>query len=51
MDWDVSMHPIVNWYRTIFSHVPSTKMREIAITLKAIHAGKDIAAAWQKLSK
>jgi hypothetical protein len=37
--------PIVNWYRTIFSHVPSTKMREIAAMLKAIHVGEDIAAA------
>jgi hypothetical protein len=35
----------VNWYRTIFSHVPSTKMREIAAMLKAIHVGEDIAAA------
>ena len=32
-------------YRNIFSHVPSTKVREIAAMLKAIHAGEDIAAA------
>jgi transposase-like protein len=39
---------IVHWYRNIFSHVPSTKMREIAAMLKAIHAGEDIVAARQK---
>src|SRR5262249_48285618 len=31
---------IVHWYRNIFSHVPSTKVREIAAMLKAIHAGE-----------
>jgi putative transposase len=40
--------PIVHWYRNIFSHVPSTKVREIAAMLKAIHAGEDVAAARQK---
>jgi hypothetical protein len=39
---------VVHWYRNVFSHVPSTKMREIAAMLKAIHAGEDIAAARQK---
>jgi putative transposase len=38
----------VNWSRSIFSHVPSTKVREIAAMLKAIHVGEDIAAAQQK---
>jgi len=38
----------VHWYRNIFSHVPSTKVREIAATLKAIHAGEDIVAAREK---
>jgi hypothetical protein len=33
--------------RNIFSHVPSTKVREIA-AIKAIHAGEDIGAARQK---
>src|SRR5262249_25869071 len=28
---------IVHWYRNIFSHVPSTKVREHAARLKAIH--------------
>src|SRR5262249_56976215 len=32
----------------IFSHVPSTKVREIAAMLKAIHASEDIAAAREK---
>jgi hypothetical protein len=32
----------------VFSHVPSTKVREIATMLKAIHAGEDIVAARQK---
>ena len=36
---------IVHWYRNVFSHVPSTKVREIAAMLKAIHAGEDIVAA------
>jgi putative transposase len=40
----------VHWYRNIFSHVPSTKVREIAAMLKAIHAGEDIAAAREKAS-
>jgi peptidoglycan hydrolase-like protein with peptidoglycan-binding domain len=39
---------VVHWYRNIFSHVPSTKVREIVAMLKAIHAGEDIAAARQK---
>jgi len=39
---------IVHWYRNIFSHVPSTKVREIAAMLKAIHASEDIAAAHEK---
>jgi transposase-like protein len=39
---------VVHWYRNIFSHVPSTKVREIAAMLKAIHASEDIAAAREK---
>ena len=31
---------VVHWYRNIFSHVPSTKVREIAAMLKAIHAAR-----------
>src|SRR6266576_1921494 len=32
----------------IFSHVPSTKVREIAAMLKAIHASEDVLAAREK---
>src|SRR4051812_8897894 len=39
---------VVHWYRNIFSHVPSTKVREIAAMLKAIHASEDIVAAREK---
>ena len=39
---------VVHWYRNVFSHVPSTKVRETAAMLKAIHAGEDIVAARQK---
>jgi putative transposase len=34
---------VVHWYRNIFSHVPSTKVREIAAM-----ASEDIAAAREK---
>ena len=40
---------IVHWYRNIFSYVPSTKVREIAAMLKAIHASEDIVAAREKV--
>jgi putative transposase len=39
---------VVHWYRNIFSHVPSAKVREVAAMLKAIHAGEDAAAAREK---
>jgi transposase-like protein len=39
---------VVHWYRNIFSHVPATKVREIATMLKAIHASEDIVAAREK---
>jgi putative transposase len=38
---------IVHWYRNVFSHVPSTKVREVAAMLKAIHAGEDLVAGQQ----
>src|SRR5262245_33872740 len=38
----------LHWYRNIFSHVPSTKVREIAAMLKAIHASEDVVAAREK---
>ena len=39
---------IVHWYRNIFSNVPSTKVREVAAMLKAIHASEDLVAAREK---
>lgn len=38
----------VHWYRNIFSHVPSTKVREVSLMLKAIHAQEDFDAAQAK---
>ena len=38
----------MHWYRNIFSHVPSIKVREIAAMLKAIHASEDVVAARDK---
>ena len=35
---------VVHWYR----NMPSTKVREIAAMLKAIHASEDLAAAREK---
>lgn len=34
--------PVVQFYRNVFSHVPSTKVREVSHMLKAIHA-QDVA--------
>lgn len=42
---------IVHWYRNAFSHVPSTKVREVARMLKAIHASEDQAAAHAKAAE
>lgn len=39
---------VVHWYRNIFSHTPSTKVREVAAMLKAIHAAEDAEAAREK---
>jgi putative transposase len=38
----------VHWYRNVFGHVPSDKVREVATMLKAIHAQEDRAAAEAK---
>jgi transposase-like protein len=35
---------VVHWYRNIFSDVPTTKVKEVAAMLKAIHAQEDAAA-------
>ena len=39
---------MVHFYRNVFSHVPSTKVREIAHMLKAIHAQESRMAAQEK---
>lgn len=38
----------VHFYRNVFSHVPSTKVREVAAMLKAVHAAEDVEAAKAK---
>ena len=38
----------VHFYRNVFSHVPSTKVRDVAHMLKAIHAQEDRQAAQNK---
>jgi putative transposase len=40
---------VVHWYRNIFS--PSTKVREIAAMLKAIHASEDSRRHARRLSE
>jgi transposase-like protein len=42
---------IVHFYRNIFSAVPSTKVKEVAAMLKAIHAQEDAAATRQKAAE
>lgn len=39
---------VVHFYRNVFSHVPNTKMREVATMLKAIHAQENREAAQSK---
>ena len=39
---------MVHFYRNVFSHVPSTKVREVSHLLKAIHAQESQAAAAEK---
>ena len=42
---------IVHFYRNIFSAVPSTKVKEVAAMLKAIHAQEDADATRQKATQ
>lgn len=42
---------IVHFYRNVWSHVPSTKVRKVAAMLKAIHASEDRAAAREKATQ
>ncbi len=40
----------VHFYRNVFTNVPTTKVKEVAAMLKAIHAQEDRAAALEKAS-
>jgi transposase-like protein len=42
---------VVHFYRNVFSHVPNTKVAEVARMLKAIHAQEDGQAAKNKASE
>jgi transposase-like protein len=42
---------VVHFYRNVFSHVPHTKVREVAAMLKAIHAQENKEAAQEKASQ
>ncbi len=42
---------VVHWYRNAFSNVPSTKLREVALMLKAIHAQESREAARAKATE
>ncbi len=42
---------VVHFYRNVFSHVPSTKVREVAHMLKAIHAQESRPAASRKAAE
>ena len=39
---------VVHFYQNVFSHVPSTKLKEVARMLKAIHAQENLGAAQRK---
>ena len=39
------VHVTVHWYRNAFAHVPNTKVREVALMLKAIYASESREAA------
>ena len=41
---------VVHFNRNVFSVVPRGKLKHLAIMLKAIHASKDHAAAWNKVA-
>ena len=47
-DWQRCM---VHFYRNVFSHVPSTKVKQVALMLKAIHAQESLEAATEKASR
>jgi putative transposase len=42
---------VVHFYRNVFSHVPNTKVAEVARMLKAIHAQEDLKEAQRKAAE
>lgn len=42
---------VVHFYRNVFSHVPATRVREVARMLKAIHAQEDLETAERKAAE
>jgi len=42
---------VVHFYRNIFSHVPSDKVKQVALMLKAIHAQESLEAAREKAER
>ncbi len=42
---------VVHWYRNAFSHFPTSKVRELSLMLKAIHAQESRAAAKAKATE
>lgn len=47
-DWQRCM---VHFYRNVFSHVPSTKIKQVSLMLKAIHAQESLETAQGKASQ
>ena len=47
-DWQRCM---VHFYRNVFSHVPSNKVKQVSLMLKAIHAQESLQAAQEKATK
>jgi putative transposase len=42
---------VVHFYRNVFSHVPSGKVKQVSLMLKAIHAQESLEAAREKATK
>jgi transposase-like protein len=47
-DWQRCM---VHFYRNVFSHVPNSKVKQVAMMLKAIHAQESLQAATEKAER
>lgn len=42
---------VVHFYRNVFSHVPNTKVKRVALMLKAIHAQENLSEAMDKAGR